>query len=394
MTLALGRGSLPANFQDFMDAASGVINLPTPAPQYFFARAAMAGRISQAAMQAGLGTAGARSFVGIMGGGKPMPELDPLVTISEQLPGLINVVESFGKNAGDSIYFQRPIYSIGGYSEADRELKDLVNISTTGTAPRAEEVPLTLKKYHGPMTASGTTPQPFTILNFDAQYRSARNSLVSTVAHHLSLDYTAWLNSVLMAKFFRATRSGSTWSSADTTYLTWSDESFSAVTSYVAGGGSTFTVDQLLRARQTIRDRYINPFPNGRYVALTPTCWQTQMLRDVQYRDMSKAHTDGRNQIFGYITSVEDIDIYEVSDLPSYAAAGTYAGGTVPTGVAIAEGILIGPGAVGFGVGMAPTVRHHEVTNYQEALNVVWVAYQSHGVLDDRGIQRFCAQTA
>jgi hypothetical protein len=256
-----------------------------------------------------------------------------------------------------------------------------------------EEVPVTLKQYHGPYASGGSAVQPFEVAQFDALYRTNKIALANEVCHHLSYDYMAWLDSVLMTKFCRASRSGTTWTSADTTYLTFSDEAFTAATDYVDGGASRFSCEQLLRARKTLRDRYVNPFPTGRYAALVPTSWNTAMLGDVAYRDLSKAHTDGRNQIFGYITTIEDIDIFECNTLPTYAPAGTYAGGTVAAGVTINEGILVGPGAVGFGCVLPPEVRFSESTNYQTCAKLIWYAVQAQHVLDDRFIERFCAQT-
>lgn len=390
-----GRGAMPQQYEDFQSLAGAKgMTLPTPIPQYFLANLAMAGRFSATAMAQGL--SGPRALVDILGGGAPHPELARLSTMVEFLPGLINVVEEFNrdKGEGDTVKFMRPVYSVGGLGELDRALKSQVSIGTTGRAVRLEEVPVTLHEFAGPYASDGSAVQPFGVNKFDAKYRSNKIALASEVVHHLSYDYMAWLDSVLTCKYCRASRSGTTWTSADTTYLTWSDSSFTAVTDYVAGGGSQFSCEQLLRARQTLRDRYINPFQTGRYAALVPTSWNTQMVGDVQYRELSKAHTDGRNQIFGYITTIEDIDIFECNTLPTYAAAGTYAGGVVPASVTINEGIICGPGAVGFGCTLPPEVRFSETTDYQRMANLIWYAVQGQDVLDDRFVQRFCAQTS
>ena len=388
-----GRAALPAQYEDFVTTVGGKgLTLPTPVPQFFLANAAMAGRFSAAAMQAGM--TGGR-MIEIMGGGAQHPGLAQLVTIESQIPGLINVIEEFNssKTEGDTLKFMRPVYSVGGLGELDRALSAQVAIGTTGRAASLEEVPMTLHEYVGPYASGGSAVQPFEVRQFDALYRANKIALATAVAHHLSYDYMNWLDSVLMCKFCRATRSGTTWTSADTTYLTFSDSTFTLASDYVAAGGSQFSCEQLLRARQTLRDRYVNPFPNGRYVALVPTSWVTHLVGDVQYREMSKAHADGRNLIFGYISSIEDIDIYECNTLPTYAAAGTYGGAVIAAGVTINEGILVGPGAVGFGCALPPEVRSADDTNYQTAAKMIWYAVQAQEVLDDRYVQRFCAQT-
>lgn len=392
-----GRGSLPAQFEDFIQTVGrmGLI-LPQPQPQFFLANAAMAGRLSAQAFKAGM--SGPRALVDILGGGAQAqdPNLMRLITMAEQIPGIINVVEQFDgskETRGDTIKFTRPVYSVGGKGENDRRIAAQVATSTTGRAASLEQTVLTLGEFWGPYASGGTGVQPFEVKQFDAEYRANKIELASTVAQQLSYDYTSWLDAVLTAKFCRATNSSGTWTSADTTYLTWPNAAWSAVTSFVAGGGALFSANQLLRAKATMKARYIPPFPNGRYVALVPTCFNTHVASDIEYRENSKYHTDGRNVIFGYVGSLQDIDIYECATLPTYAAAGTYAGGTVPTDVALAEGFICGPGAVGFGCALAPEVRFSEYTNYQTMAKLVWYAVQAQDVLDDRYVQRIVAQT-
>jgi len=64
----ISRGTLP---QNFLDSASTGMRLPTPEPQYFFAKMAMAGRLSLAALDVGAPTA--QQFVTMAGGGQPIP---------------------------------------------------------------------------------------------------------------------------------------------------------------------------------------------------------------------------------------------------------------------------------------------------------------------------------
>jgi hypothetical protein len=128
------------------------------------------------------------------------------------------------------------------------------------------------------------------------------------------------------------------------------------------------------------------------------------MLEDIDYRELSKTHDTGRNQIFGYIGSLQEIDFYECTTCGTYAAAGSVLGdkaGTVPTSVALAEAYLIGPGAVGFGTAapdpegvMGPVCRYSDSTNYGTIAKVIWYALHAIKVLDETRVQRVIAQTA
>lgn len=393
----IGRGSLPSNYVDFAREASSSMMLPQPTPQFTFAMWAMAGRLSLAALDSGVQTA--QQYVTMAGGGGTIPEgLARMARVADSYPGFVQAVDEFGKNSGDTIKFQRPIYSAGGLTIADRELTGNSAISTTGRAIKMEEVPVVLRELHGPYAAGGSAVQPYEIKSFDAKYRANKIALTQATNLHLEYDYTIFLDTIIRDQF-RAT-----------TYATLSDADYSDVTEYVAGGNSRFSAEQWLRARKALSDREWRPFPNGRYIGLVPTSFNTDMLADVEYREMSKMHTDGRNLIYGYVGSVQNIDFFECSTCKQYAAASTVpgtGGGTVPTGVTLEEGLLIGPGAVGFGTAaaeynvgdalstvMGPVVRFADDTNYGTLAKVIWYALHAIETLDQRGCQRVIAQSA
>jgi hypothetical protein len=391
-----GRGSLPANYADFAGEASQALVLPTPQPQFTFAHWAMAGRVSAQALDAGMTVEG--FLRDSMGGAEIPAELDRLMRAADQYPGVVKAVDDFGQNKGDTIKFQRLIHDAGGLSETSRRLTGNSAISTTGTTVKTEEVPVVLDQFHGPYASSGSGVAPFEIADFDARYRANKVALASWVNKALVYDYTIWLDTVVRDRF-RASD-----------YITLSNENFSDVTSYVAGGNSKFSAEQLFRARKTLSDREWAKFPGGNYVAIVPTSFNVDMLGDIEYRELSRQHTDGRNQIFGYIGSLQDIDIFECSTTKQYAAASTVpgtGGGTVPASVTLEEGILLGPDAVGFGTAgaeydpgdpatrmMGPVLRFADDTNYGTLAKCIWYAIHAFQTLDQRGIQRFIAQSA
>lgn len=376
----ISRGSLPSNFVDFADSVSMNLRLPTPEPQYLFAQMAMASSLSLAAMDAGQPTV--QQFVSLSGGGASLsPDLDRLVRVSEAMPDAVKAVNGFGLGRGDTIKFQRDVYTAGTYTEASRLLSTGSTISTTGQTINEEEIPVVLKEYIGPH--DGSSVKPYAVWNFDAKIRANKEELASKVTRHLRRDYTKWLDTVVRDMF------------RTTSNITYAD-SIANVLSFTAGAGHAFSLEAILAGRKSLSDREVQPFPNGRFVCLVPTCFNTQMVGDVDYRELSKNHAAGRNQIFGYIGSVQDIDIFECSTLKQYAATDTVPGdgNAVPAGATVEEALLIAPGAVGMGNAMpGPELRFSDATNYGTEVKMIWYALHAFQTLDTRFCQRILAQS-
>lgn len=383
---SIHRGSLPANFEDFRSSVTSALVLPQPEPQYLFAHWAMAGRLALAALNAGM--ASAQQYVSMAADGAPVsPTLDRMARAADAYPGFVQAIDAFGKGNGDTIKFQRPIFSTGGLTEADRVLSTAQTISTTGQAIQSEEVPVVLKQYHGPYASNGSAVAPYAIEEFDAKYRANKLQLAGLCSMHLQRDYIKWLDAVIRNKFLQ---SG---------YVTFPSNITNAA-SFVAGGNKKFSLAQIMDARKTLSDREWQKFPNGRYVCLVPTDFNTQMLEDIDYQELSSDHPD-KNQLYGYISSVQDIDFFECTTLQSYAPASTLEGQTVASGVTLKEALLVGPGAVGFGSAVAsqsgvigPEARFADDTNFGLVAKVIWYALHAFPMLDDRGVQRIVAQSA
>ncbi len=375
---SINRGSLPSNFLDSVND-QGLV-LPTPEPQYLFAKWAMGARLSLAALNAGAPTV--QQFVSMAGGGRPIsPQLDEMARAADMYPGFVNAVESFGQGKGDTIKFQRMVYNAAtsGYTAASREVATDAVISTTGQNVQTEEVPVVLKEYHGPINGAGSAVAPYAIWDFDAKYRANKLQLASIVSRFLQRDYVKVIDRSIRDLFTASSN------------ITYSDNVANAA-AMTAGAGHILNLETVLAARKAISDREWSKFPNGRYVLLVPTVFNTDMVQDPDYRELSKSHADGRNQLFGYITSVQDIDIFECTTLQSVAAAGTYAGSTVPTGVTVHESLLLGPGCVGFGTAAAPECRWADDTNYGTVAKCIWYALHAFGTLDTRGVQKIVSQ--
>jgi len=375
MPLSISRGSLP---QNFIDSVTPGLRLPTPEPQYFFAKMAMAGRLNLAALNAAAPTV--QQFVSMAGGGAVLsPELDELVRAADAFPDAVKAVDEFGLGKGDTIKFFRDVYGGGGFDETSRELKTDQTISTTGQAIQAEEVPVVLKEYIGPH--DGTSVKPYAIWNFDAKYRANKEQLAGKTTRYLRRDYIRWLDACTRKRFS---------ASKNITYA----DAVSNVLSFTSGANHVLSLETLLAARKAISDREWQKFPNGRYMCCVPTKFNTDMVGDVDYRELSKQHTDGRNLIFGYIGSVQDIDIFEVTTLGTYGAGVTVPndGNAVPSGVTVQESLLFGPGAVGFGTALPPEPRWADDTNFGTLAKLIWYAIHAFQLLDDRGVQRILSQ--
>lgn len=375
----VGRGTLPQNFLD--SSVSPMLRLPTPEPQYLFAQMLLGSRIASNALSMSMTpTEWARAMIG--GGGVTLsPDLDRMIRVAETFPSIVQVREEFGKGKGDTIKLERDVFTGAGYTTADRKKTPGKPTSTTGITIQGEEVPMVLEWYRGPFGTNGTEPQPYPVNEFDAQYRNARENLASKITRHLKRDRVKWLDTVVRDQFR---------GSANTTYPT----GIAGAASFTSGGGYNISLEQMLNARKTISDREWQPFSNGLYLFLVPTAFQTQMVGDVDWGRYTKNHTQ-QNPIYGFIDKLQDIMIVECTTLKTYTAGDVIPGdgtGTVASGVTVYEGLLIGPGAVGYAVGQDAEARFSDDTDYQAEAKVIWDSKESFALLDNRGVQRVLFQ--
>lgn len=310
-----------------------------------------------------------------------------MARVADAYPGFVQAVDAFGKGMGDTLKFQRPVFSTGGLTKAARELSTNATISTVGAAIKAEEIPVVLKEYHGPYLSDGSAVAPYAIWGFDAKFRANKIQLAALASLHLRRDYTKWLDSVIRDEFL---------ASSNVSY----SGALANAAAFTSGGNRTFDLETVFNARKAISDREWLKFPNGRYVCLVPTAFNTQMLQDVDYRELSKQHAD-KNMLYGYIGSVQDIDFFECTTLKQYVAGNSVEGSTVASGVVLEEAILLGPGAVGFGTAapdpentLGPVARFADDTNFGTVAKVIWYALHAFQCLDERGVQRIIAQSA
>lgn len=382
----ISRGSLPQNFLD--SVSDGGLRLPTPEPQHWWAKMALGARLALAALDTGAPTV--QQFVSIQGGGSNEPNIpDDLLEMAraaDAYPGAVVAVDNFGLGKGDTVKFSRDIYPRGedAYNLAARELGTNQKIATDGQVVQAEDVPVVLKEYIGPHDGvSGV--KPYAIWDFDAKYRANKESLASKTSRHLRLDYVRLIN-YAVRDLFRVTP-----------YVTFAD-GLAGVTGFTPNGGRGFSLETILKARKAVSDREWHPFPNGKYVCVVPTQFNIDMAQDPDYRQLSAFH-ENKNPLYGQLKGVQEVDFFENTTLRIYKGGDVIAGidgdvasRTVPAGVFLAESLLFGPGAVGFGTALPPECRWADDTNFGTVAKTIWYALHAFGTLDVRAVQRIIVQ--
>lgn len=374
---SINRATLP---QNFLDSVSSGMRLPQPEPQYWFARAAIAARLRFAALNAGAPTI--QQFVSMAGSGEKIPpDLDSMIRAADAYPDAVMAIDKFGLGAGDTVKMRRPIFEGGGYDEESRRVHPDKATSTTAQSIKAEEVPLVLSEFEGPYNSTAAEVRPYGIRDFDAKYRANRDELASLTTLHLTRDHVKWLDAVIRNRF------------RSTSNITYAD-GVASVSAMTAGAGHIANLETFLLGKKALSDREWRPFANGRFLCLVPTKFNTDMIGDPDYRALSAQHQAGRNQLFGHIASIQDIDFFEVTTLKSYAATEAVPNdsNTVPASVTVHEALMFGPGSVGMGTGMPPTAFWADDTNYGKEAKVIWRVIQAFQTLDSRGVQRILFQ--
>jgi len=380
---SINRATLP---QAFLTEVNAGLLLPQPEPQYLFAKWALGNRMRAEALSNGAATA--MSYFGAMFNGVVPDGLASMARAADFYPDFVRNVDAlFGEGMGTVARLQRRKYEGGGYTETDRAVTVDKATSTTGKAIQMENVEIVLREFEGPYDSGASEIRPYALYDFAQKWENlkTKGGLVGETKHHLMRDAMKWLDTVIRDRF------------RSTQYITYTDASISSVSSYTASANQTANLDMLFRAKQALADREWQPFAStGRYVLLVPTVFDAQMLSDVTYRELSKQHADGRNQIFGYIGSIQNVDLFECSTLKSYAASDTVPGdsNTVPSGSTVYEALLVGPGAVAHGMPTPFEAFYADDTDYGKYAKVIWRSAQAFQTVDQRGIQRLLFQQA
>lgn len=361
--MPVSRVTVPAEFYDITSS----LMLKQPTPEFFFAKMAIAAQV-----RAAISNTDAASILSATGRGPSMqgasvPGLDEhqLSLATDPLSSAILAVEDAAKNGiGETIRFNRPLFSGGSYTEAARTVAQNQSISLTPIEIGMEQTSLTVKRVSGPVSSSGTGVQPFAIDRLASQ-RSV-HSLVQLVGMSLVYDRCAYLDAVVSSQF----NSGS--------YVqrpagVSSDAGFPAI------GEVPLDLETLLRAEQQLRSANIPRFSDGTYYVIVSPTQMRQLRTDPEFVRASQ-FVPGMNPVLNSTVTLvgQTLKIIECSTVPTDTS-------TV-VGQTIQRGMMFGPGAIGFGVADPCRVVAASEDNYGETVKVVWLAYEAMGMLDNRMI--------
>lgn len=252
------------------------------------------------------------------------------------------------------ISFNRPVLPTGTYSETSRRLTDGTPISTTALAISMTQVSLTTREYAGPH--DGTNVLPFGLTEF--LKNRAKHNLVAMVGEFLRRDRQKFLNTtisdLLLAAAIVVTPDGSA--------------------PGVIAANQAATTNWLRSWNKTMKDNKIPTFGNGKWRMILNTTDEQSLKGDEQYREAAR-YLANANPIFrGMVMSYENFDIMTDTTL---STTGVGAGSAV-TG---RQSVAYGPYGIGHGIGMAPTVRAADDTDFGRSDKVLWKSEEAVGTL-------------
>lgn len=253
-----------------------------------------------------------------------------------------------------TVNFNRPVLPTGTYTETSRRLTDGTPISTTGIAITETQVSLTVREYAGPH--DGATIKPFSVTEF--LKRRARHSVVELVGQFMRRDRNrsldTWVRDLLLAA---------------TTVVTPDGTAEGAI-----AAGVPASVAWLRALNKAMKDAKIPTYPNGNWRLMISTTDEQSLKGEEEYREAYR-YMQGRNPAFtGHVNTFEGFDIMVTTNISTKAVG---AGGAV-TGN---QGAAWGPYGIGHGVGMQPSIRRADDTDYGRSEKVLWISHEMIGTL-------------
>lgn len=357
------RATLPSEFFDITSATM----LTEPLPEFVFAKMLFA-----ADSRAQLMKSDAASFLTSMargprsGSGVQAPDIEEMqLALAKNIAAnaITAVPECGNKGVGHTIRLNRPIFSGGGYTQADRVVGPGQSISTTPINVSGAQTSITIQRFAGPHSSGGSAPQPYAIDRLDAA--KSVHELASIVGMHLAYDRWKLVDSIVAALF----DSGST-------YVQRSG-GITADASFPASGEVPMDLETLLRAEEQLKNAGIPRFADGSYMVVLSVKQMRQLRMDPDFRAQS-VFLPGQNVL-------ENAAVYKVGNSLSVIESATVRTDTTTvSGQTIQRGVMFGPGSVGYGLDDPCRVAASNDDNYGETAKVIWLAYEGYQVLDER----------
>lgn len=363
------RATLP---QEFYDINSDRLLL-TPEPKYLHARLWKNALKTTLTPDALLGIQIAGRQFGNNGAEYQTDVEAGRLTLSEDLmTSLIELVPEFGAGKGHTVRLNRPTFTDTVYTEATREIPAGTTISTTPVEISSDQVPVTLKRYGGPVADSSATGgvRPYSVDRFDGSVMQHRPAQI--VGLNLKRDFDRTIDG-FMVKLFDQAPSGNIIRPTG----------FSTDDSSTIAGDAPMSYAVLSDLEKAMDEGSIGTLPDGKRVYVATPRQKKQLSQDPQFSRLSENHPLFNALYAGtYWRTVGNFHVFSSNTLTRT---------TNSNSVPIHYGQAMGPGAVGCGIGgangagsLGPRVANHTNDNFGETALVIWLMYAAFAMLDSR----------
>ena len=364
---------LPSEFVELTSATM----LKAPVPQFLYANL-----IYMADAQAQLRTDPA-SFEWVNGrgipanaGGAPVPDLASMqLMLADPIRGeVVLVSDELATAPGSVVKLNRPVFTGGGYTFAQRTVGSGQTMSTTPISLTGEQVPITINRLTGPFASGGTVPQPYGIDRFQAM--QSVHSLAAKVGVHLQYDRDRLLDTGIAALIDNPA-SGAVLYPGDPNNTLSSDSS-----AFVTNGDRTFDYETVMRAVAYLQSQNIPTFADGMYRMVINPAQAKQLSLDPVYRSEAKMLVnapDPRNPVLNsWIANIGRV-------VEVYSSTSNAIDTSTVSGVTINHAVMFGPQIVG-------RVRDKEGVrivlssddNYGETAKAMWLSYEGFAMLNQQ----------
>jgi hypothetical protein len=267
----------------------------------------------------------------------------------------------FQRRKGDVVRLNRPKFTNSTYTLASRTIASGKTISTSAQVPDSEQVEIKLLRVGGPYNNDAADITPYGIESFDAQFGlHMKKGIIQT---HLQRDFDKFLDSVGVAMC----DDGST-----TVY----PYGMTAVNDATSKGQYPLTYEQITRVSRGMDEADLPKFSTGRRMLTVNPTGKRQLKDDPQFARYAEFHRE-KNPLFpGWFATCDDFEIF-LSNTLGYATSS-------PGAVKVYNAQAMAPGALGVGMGRAPTVRKSSDDNYQETVRLIWLGDLGFKVFDNR----------
>ncbi len=348
---AYSRATLP---QNFYDKTSDML-LAQPEPQYLYAQMFLGALGASLQVPGELGLPG--RAIGGAGAAYSSEDRDRLALSNPVMTQVIAAVANFNAEPGNTLKFNRPVFTDSTYTETSRRIASGTTISQDPVTVSSQQTSLTLHRYGGPY--SGGAVKPYGIEAFDANM--GVHKAASMHGTHLKRDFDKFIDAVQVSLLNLG---------ATTVY----PEGMTADNDATVAGMFPFTLQQLRSTKRQMDVANLPTFGDGyRAMVLNPQQLE-QLGADPEYQRSAKEFAEYSILFPGYVKSVSKFHIFESNTLTSTANSSSV---DIHTGHAIAPGALLG------GMGRAPKICPNTNDNYGETALVIWLADLAFGLANN-----------